>query len=37
VPKGNTIIKAGDEILTITDVKDEWKARELLQELTVKE
>lgn len=36
VPKGNTIIKAGDEILTITDVKDEWKARELLEELTVK-
>lgn len=37
IPKGNTIIKAGDEILTITDVKDELKARTLLQELTIKE
>lgn len=36
VPKGNTIIKAGDELLTITDVKDEWRSRELLQDLTVK-
>lgn len=37
VPKGNTIIKAGDELLTITEVKDEWRSRELLQELTIKE
>ncbi|MDD6796406.1 MAG: chloride channel protein [Clostridiaceae bacterium] len=34
VPKGDTIIKAGDEILTMTDLKDEWKMREHLHSLT---
>ena len=37
VPKGNTIIKAGDTILTMTDLKDEWKVRELMESLTTKE
>ena len=37
VPKGNTIIKAGDELLTMTDLKDEWKVRELLDSLTESE
>lgn len=35
VPKGNTVIRAGDEILTITDLSDEWKTRELMEHLTV--
>ena len=34
VPKGNTVIKAGDTILTMTDLKDEWKVRELIDSLT---
>lgn len=34
VPKGNTIIKAGDEILTMADLKNEWRIREELQSLT---
>ena len=33
----NTIIKAGDTILTMTDLKDEWKVRELMESLTTKE
>ena len=37
VPKGNTIIKAGDTILTMTDLKDEWKVRELMDSLTTLE
>ena len=32
--KGNTIIRAGDTILTMTDLKDEWKVRELMDSLT---
>ena len=35
-PNGNTIIKAGDEILTMTDLKDEWKIRNLMDKLTEK-
>ena len=34
VPKGNTNIRAGDTILTMTDLKDEWKVRELMESLT---
>lgn len=34
VPKGNTLIKAGDEILTMTNLKDEWKVREFLDNIT---
>ena len=34
VPKGNTLIKAGDTILTMTDLKNEWKVRELMDSLT---
>ena len=34
VPKGNTIIRAGDTLLTMTDLKDEWKVRELMDSLT---
>ena len=37
VPKGNTIIRAGDTILTMTDLKDEWKVRELMDSLTTVE
>ncbi|MDU5261467.1 MAG: chloride channel protein, partial [Clostridium celatum] len=37
VPKGNTIIRAGDTILTMTDLKDEWKVRELMDSLTTLE
>ena len=37
VPKGNTVIKAGDTILTMTDLKDEWKVRELIDSLTTTE
>lgn len=37
VPKGNTVIKAGDTILTMTDLKDEWKVREILDSLTTLE
>ena len=37
VPKGNTIIKAGDTLLTMTDLKDEWKVRELMDSLTTVE
>ncbi|MBD7913167.1 ClC family H(+)/Cl(-) exchange transporter [Clostridium cibarium] len=34
VPKGDTILKAGDEILTMTDLSNEWKIRESLEALT---
>lgn len=34
VPKGNTVIKAGDTLLTMTDLKDEWKVREVMDSLT---
>lgn len=37
VPKGNTVIKAGDTILTMTDLKDEWRVRELMDSLTTLE
>ena len=37
VPKGNTIIRAGDTLLTMTDLKDEWKVRELMDSLTTVE
>lgn len=37
VPKGNTVVKAGDQIITITDLKNESSIRELLEELTVVE
>lgn len=37
VPKGNTIIKAGDTLLTMTDLKNEWKVRELMDSLTTVE
>ena len=36
-PNGNTIIKAGDEIITMTNLKDEWKVRKFMDELTEKE
>jgi H+/Cl- antiporter ClcA len=35
VPKGDTILKAGDEILTMTDLSNEWKTRESLEALTI--
>ena len=34
VPKGNTIVRGGDTLLTMTDLKDEWKVRELMDSLT---
>lgn len=34
VPKGNTVIRAGDELLTMANISDEWKVREKLEELT---
>lgn len=37
VPKGNTFIKAGDTLLTMTDLKNEWKVRELMDSLTITE
>ena len=37
VPKGNTIIRAGDTILTMTDLKNECKVRELMDSLTTVE
>lgn len=33
VPKGNTIIKAGDLIYVMTDLKNEWKTREYLEKI----
>ncbi|MEG0295614.1 MAG: ClC family H(+)/Cl(-) exchange transporter [Clostridium sp.] len=37
LPKGNTIIKAGDEILVMTNLSDEWRIREMIEDLTSKE
>lgn len=37
IPKGDTIIKAGDEIYTMSDLKDEWRVREFLDKLTERE
>ena len=34
VPKGNTIIRAGDTLITITDLKLEWKVREFIDSIT---
>ena len=34
IPKGNTIIKAGDEVSIMTDQKEEAKIRELLNYLS---
>ncbi|MDS0525211.1 ClC family H(+)/Cl(-) exchange transporter [Clostridium sp. SHJSY1] len=37
VPNGNTILKAGDELLTMTDLSNEWKVRESLDVLATVE
>ena len=36
VPKGNTLIKAGDELLTMTDLSIETKTREELEKITTR-
>lgn len=36
VPKGNTLIKAGDELLTMTDLSSETKIREELEKITTR-
>lgn len=34
LPKGNTLVKAGDTIMVITDLKNEWRTRNYIEDLT---
>lgn len=34
IPRGSTVIKAGDQLYAVTDLKNEWKTREFLEEIT---
>lgn len=35
IPRGSTVIKAGDQLFAVTDLKNEWKTREFLEEITI--
>ena len=37
LPKGNTLIKAGDTIMVMTDLKNEWRTRNYIEEITTNE
>lgn len=34
IPRGSTVIKAGDQLFAVTDLKKEWRTREFLEEIT---
>lgn len=36
IPRGDTVIKAGDQLYAVTDLKNEWRSREFLEEITTK-